>query len=41
MQDLYYRYHWAINEKKVNPNANTGNIIASTFPADTYRAPDW
>lgn len=40
MQDLYYRYHWAINEKKVNPNANIGNINASNV-IERRRALEW
>lgn len=40
MQDLYYRYHWAINEKKINPNANTGNIVASNV-IERRRALEW
>ena len=29
MEDLYYRYNWAINEKKVNDNASIGKIDSS------------
>ena len=29
MQDLYFRYHWAINEKKVNPSASIGTLYES------------
>jgi len=40
MEDLYYRYHWAINEKRVNPNANIGNINASNV-LERRRALEW
>lgn len=40
MQDLYYRYHWAINEKRVNPNANIGNINLSNV-IERRRALEW
>lgn len=26
MLDLYYRYHWAVVEKNINPNTNIGNL---------------
>ena len=26
MLDLYYRYHWACVEKRINPNTNIGNL---------------
>lgn len=29
MHDLYYRYNWAINEKKINPETNIGNLNSS------------
>lgn len=40
MQDLYYRYHWAINDKKVNPNVSIGNINASNV-IERRRALEW
>lgn len=40
MEDLYYRYNWAINEKRVNPNANIGNINPSNV-IERRRALEW
>lgn len=40
MHDLYYRYHWAINEKHTNPNANIGNINSSIV-LERRRALEW
>ena len=40
MEDLYYRYNWAINEKNVNPNANIGNLNPSNV-IERRRALEW
>ena len=40
MEDLYLRYHWAINEKKVNPNANIGNLNEDVV-VERRRALEW
>ena len=29
MHDLFYRYHWAINKSKINPNTTIGNLNPS------------
>lgn len=26
MEDLYFRYNWAINENRINSNANISNL---------------
>ncbi len=40
MQDLYFRYTWALNEKKVNPNTNVGNIDSSNV-IERRRGLEW
>ena len=40
MQDLYYRYSWAINEKKVNESASIGNLDSSVV-LERRRALEW
>ena len=40
MQDLYFRYNWAINEKKVNSNSNIGNLNASNV-IERRRGLEW
>ena len=37
MYDLYYRYHWAINNKKVNPSSAVGPCLSMTEqPLQSY-----
>lgn len=40
MEDLYFRYVWAINEKKVNPTASIGNLNSSIV-IERYRGLKW
>lgn len=40
MQDLYFRYHWAINEKKVNPSASIQNLNGSNV-VERRRGLEW
>ena len=40
MQDLYLRYNWAINEKKINPNSSIGNLNASNV-IERRRGLEW
>ena len=40
MQDLYYRYNWAINEKKVNKNASIDNLDPSNV-IERRRGLEW
>ena len=40
MEDLYYRYTWAINEKKINESASIGNIDPSIV-IERRRALEW
>lgn len=40
MEDLYFRYEWAINECKINPNASMGNLNASVVH-ERYRGLRW
>ena len=40
MHDLYYRYNWVVNEKKVNPRACIGNINPS-IAIERRRALEW
>lgn len=40
MEDLYYRYSWAINEKKVNEAATIGNLDSSVV-FERRRALEW
>ena len=38
--DLYYRYNWAINEKRINPSANIGNLNPSNV-IERRRGLEW
>lgn len=40
MEDLYFRYAWAINEKKANPGASIGNLNSSIV-IERYRGLKW
>lgn len=40
MYDLYYRYHWAINNKKVDPNTSIGNLDPSNV-IERRRGLEW
>lgn len=40
MEDLYFRYEWAINERKVNPNTSIGNLNSSNVH-ERYRGLKW
>lgn len=40
MQDLYYRYSWAINEKKINESTSIGNLDSSVV-LERRRALEW
>lgn len=40
MEDLYFRYNWAINENKVNPNAQIGDLNPSNV-IERRRGLDW
>lgn len=40
MEDLYFRYHWAIHEKKVNLNASIGNLNSSNV-LERRRGLEW
>lgn len=40
MEDLYYRYNWAINDKKVNEAAQIGNLSSSVV-IERRRGLDW
>ena len=40
MQDLYYRYQWAINDKKVNPDSSIGELDPSVV-IERRRALEW
>lgn len=40
MKDLYYRYNWAINNKKVDPNTSIGNLNPSNV-IERRRALEW
>lgn len=40
MHDLYYRYNWAINHKKVDPNTSIGNIDSSNV-IERRRGLEW
>ena len=40
INDLYYRYNWAINNKKIDTNTNIGNIIPSNV-LERLRGLEW
>jgi len=40
MKDLYFRYHWAINNKYVNPESKTGNLNPSNV-LERRRGLEW
>ena len=40
MEDLYFRYEWAINENKINLNASIGNLNSSNVH-ERYRGLKW
>lgn len=40
MEDLYFRYEWAINENKINLNASIGNLNSSNV-RERYRGLKW
>lgn len=40
MKDLYYRYNWAINNKKVDPNTKIGNLNSSNV-IERRRGLEW
>lgn len=40
MYDLYYRYHWAINNKYVDSKTNIGNLNSSNV-IERHRALEW
>ena len=40
MQDLYHRYHWAVNDSKVNPDSAIGKINPSIV-IERRRALEW
>ncbi|MBR1852398.1 MAG: DUF4272 domain-containing protein [Lachnospiraceae bacterium] len=40
MQDLYFRYNWAINDRKVHANTEVGNLDASNV-IERRRALEW
>lgn len=40
MQDLYYRYHWAVNDSIVNPDCKTGDLNRSVV-IERRRALEW
>ena len=40
MQDLYYRYQWAINDSKINPGSSKGELDPSVV-IERRRALEW
>ena len=40
MEDLYYRYNWTINNKKIDPNTKIGNLNASNV-IERRRGLEW
>jgi hypothetical protein len=40
MHDLYFRYNWAVNHSKVEPNTSLGNINSSNV-IERRRALEW
>lgn len=40
MLDLYFRYHWAVNHKRIQPDTNTGDLIPGVV-VERRRGLEW